>query len=317
MSQEALLDQLSLLADPVRCRILLLLQEQELMVGEICEILQLPQSTVSRQLRSLADGDWVATRRDGTSRFYSVNGEALDPAQRRLWTLVQDEIAATPSAAQDRGRLREVLARRREKSQAFFSTAAGQWDRLREDLFGRDSHLRALAGLLDPEAVVGDLGCGTGAFADAIAPFVGQVVAVDDSREMLEAASERLAGHPNVSVRPGTLEHLPLDDGALDAAAIVLVLHHLPQPDRALAEAARVLRPNGRLLLVDMLPHEHDEYRQTMGHVWLGFSEPQMTRLLESAGFERVRWHALPPAPEGRGPALFAAAAGRKDTTRR
>lgn len=286
-------------------------------MGELCEILQLPQSTVSRQLRALADGDWVVTRRDGTSRFYSVDEGALDPGQRRLWTLVRDEVAGTPSAGQDRGRLREVLARRREKSQAFFSTAAGEWDRLREELFGRDSHLRALAGLLEPDAVVGDLGCGTGVFAGAIAPFVRQVVAVDDSREMLEAAGSRLAGHASVSLRQGALEHLPIDDGALDAAAIVLVLHHLPQPDRALAEAARVLRPNGRLLLVDMLPHERDDYRQTMGHVWLGFSEPQMTRLLDGAGFDNVRWHPLPPAPEARGPALFAAAARRKSTTRR
>jgi ArsR family transcriptional regulator len=108
------------------------------------------------------------------------------------------------------------------------------------------------------------------------------------------------------------LESLPLEDGSIDAAVMMLVLHHLPTPSLALAEAARVLKPGGRLLIVDMLPHEREEYRQQMGHVWLGFAEDHIQRLLDQAGFSAARVTPLTPMTEAKGPALFAAAAARK-----
>jgi ArsR family transcriptional regulator len=126
---------------------------------------------------------------------------------------------------------------------------------------------------------------------------------------MLDAARENLAGHEHVELRQGPLEKLPIADGELDVALMMLVLHHLPEPKRVLAEAARALKPGGRLLIVDMLPHEHEEYRQTMGHVWLGFSEKQMTQWLHAAGFKDVRWCALPPESKAKGPSLFVATA--------
>jgi ubiquinone/menaquinone biosynthesis C-methylase UbiE len=307
----AVLDQLAILSDPTRARILAVLDRQELTVSELCDILQLPQSTVSRHLRTLGDAGWTASRREGTSRFYSLPLDDLDPASRRLWRLVREEVASTPAALEDERRSREVLARRRSASQAFFSSAAGQWDKVRAELFGADSHLRALAGLLDPEWQVGDLGCGTGELAAVLAPFVSRVIAVDASVEMLEAARARLRDVPGVELREGALERLPVDDGSLDAACMVLVLHHLPDPRRALAEAARVLKPAGRLLLVDMLPHAHEEYRQTMGHVWLGFESGQVRRWLADAGFDAARIVPLPPDPRAKGPSLFVAAARR------
>jgi len=132
---------------------------------------------------------------------------------------------------------------------------------------------------------------------------------VGASDEMLRAAESRLGGTTNTDLRRGTLEALPLDAAALDAATLVLVLHHLPSPALALAEAHRVLTPGGRLLIVDMAPHEHEEYRQQMGHVWLGFSEEHLRRLLSQAGFDDVRMNALPAVTEAKGPALFAATA--------
>jgi len=305
----AIFDRLSLLADPTRARLLLALEEQELTVSELCSVLQLPQSTVSRHLKSLGDDGWVASRREGTSRHYRTTVDELPEAARRLWRLTRSEVSKTPSAEEDGRRLATVLAERRSRSQEFFSSAAGQWDRVRRELFGDRAELVPLLALLPREWTVGDLGCGTGRMAEALAPFVSRLVAVDDSPAMLEAARERLARFDHVEVRRGRLEALPVKDGALDVALVSLVLHHLPEPAKAVAEAARVLKPGGRLLVVDMLPHDREEYRQEMGHVWLGFSEERIAGWLDDAGFEALDVTPLPPMPDAQGPGLFVARA--------
>lgn len=302
-------DHMAALADPIRVRMLLSLERHELTVSEICAVLQLPQSTVSRHLKTLADDGWVTSRRDGTSRFYGMDVDALDAGARQLWPVIREQFAATVGADQDDRRLQSVLSRRRAKSEAFFSSASGQWDRLREELFGERVHLTALLSLVDDRLVVGDLGCGTGQLSDTLAPHVARVVAVDGSADMLRAARTRLRAHDNVDLREGALEALPMGDGELDAAIVSLVLHHQPEPVRVLSEAARVLKPGGRLLVVDMLPHDRTEYQQQMGHVWLGFSDEAMRRYLASAGFTAVRVQPLPVDPEAQGPALFAATA--------
>jgi ArsR family transcriptional regulator len=288
-----------------------MLGRQELTVSELCTVLGLPQSTVSRHLKALLDDAWITSRRDGTSRFYSMEPEDLAPDARGLWSLLETQVAETPAAADDDRRVESVLAARRSKSREFFASTAEQWDRVREELFGRSFHLQGLAGLLDETWAVGDLGCGSGLISQSLAPFVGRVVAVDASAEMLETASARLADLGNVELRQGDLEALPLPDASLDAAVIALVLHYVSDPARVLTEVFRALRPGGRLLLIDMLPHEHEEYQQQMGHVWLGFSEPQVSRYLAHAGFERGRLVPLPRDPEARGPDLFAASARR------
>ena len=306
----AILEHMTALSDPVRCRMLMLLEKQELTVTELCAVLQMPQSSVSRQLKTLADDNWVVSRRDGTSRFYAMStGDDLDPGAKRLWPLIREQVAATSAAGQDGRRLRGVLARRRAKSQEFFASAAGDWGRLRSDLFGDTFFLWGVLSLIDPALVVGDLGCGTGQLTEVVAPYVRQVVAVDSSADMLDAARLRLGGAGNVDLRQGELESLPIEAGELDAAMVSLVLHYSPSPGRALAEVARVLRPGGRVLVVDMLPHERQEYQQQMGHVWLGFSEKQIGKFLTDAGFSDVRTRLLPADPEAKGPALFAAVA--------
>ena len=303
----AILEHMSALADPIRCRLLLLLEKQELTVSELCAVLQMPQSSVSRHLKTLADDSWVLSRRDGTSRFYSMALEDLDPGARRLWPIIRDQVAGTSAAGQDERRLRGVLTRRRAKSEEFFASAAGGWDRLRGELFGDTFYLWGVLGLIDPDLVVGDLGCGTGQLTDTIAPYVQQVVAVDSSTEMLDAARQRLGASRNVDLRQGDLENLPIENGELDAAMLSLVLHYSASPARALAEVGRVVRPGGRVLIVDMLPHDRQEYQQQMGHVWLGFSEKQIAKFLTGAGFGNARVRMLPADPDAKGPALFAA----------
>src|SRR4029453_16318259 len=128
---------------------------------------------------------------------------------------------------------------------------------------------------------------------------------------MLEKAKRRLSSVENVELRRGSLEALPIDDSAVDVALMGLVLHHVPDPARALAEGARGLQPGGRALVIDMLPHDRVEYQQQMGHVWLGFPEPQTRRMLKAAGFTNITVRALPIDQEAKGPALFAAVARR------
>ena len=306
-----ILDHLASLADTTRSRILLLLDGHELTVTELCGIVQLPQSTVSRHLKALADSEWVTARAEGTSHLYTMTRDELDASARRLWLLVREQVGASPAAAQDQRRLHGALAARRTKSQEFFSSSAGQWDRMRDELFGDRFHFAAMAALADPEWVVGDLGCGTGQVTAALAPFVARVIAVDGSAAMLQAAKKRLHGIDNVDLRRGDLESLPIDDARLDAAMLTLVLHHLSEPERALAEIARVVKPGGRAIVVDMQPHERENYRQQMGHVWLGFSDDHMRRLVTESGFDDVRIVPIPPDARAKGPGLFVATARR------
>ena len=309
LTSPPILDRLAVLADGTRSRLLLLLDRHELTVSELCAVLQLPQSTVSRHLKILGDEGWVVSRADGTSRLYRFPASQLDAPSRRLWQLVREQVAAAAGAAHDLQRLESVLARRRTASREFFSSSAGHWDKLRGELFGERSDLVALLGLLDDGWTVGDLGCGTGRLTEALAPFVAGVIAVDDSSAMLAAARRRLKSLDQVSLRQGELESLPIDDAELDAAVLCLVLHYLAEPVAALREARRSLREGGRLLVVDMVPHEREEYRTQMGHQWLGFSRELMLEWLGEAGFDRARVTALMPDPGAKGPSLFACTA--------
>jgi ArsR family transcriptional regulator len=297
-------DRLATLADATRCRLLLALDGRELMVGELCQALQLPQSTVSRHLRVLADAGWTTSRADGATRWYALE-PALDPEARELWGVVRASVEATPAATQDLARVEAVVSARRSRSEAFFADAAADWDRTRAQLYGERSDLAAMLALADPAWTVGDLGCGTGTLSAALAPMVRRVIAIDASPAMAAAARARSAGFANVDVREGTLEALPVADAALDLAVCMLVLHHVAEPVRVLREARRALRDGGRLLVCDMRAHEREEYRQQMGHVWLGFDAESLHGWCMQAGFTGVRHVALPADPAVNGPALF------------
>jgi ArsR family transcriptional regulator len=307
----ALVDCLEVLADPTRLRLLRLLERHELGVAALCDILQLPQSTVSRHLKVLSDEGWVGSRSRGTTRLYRMKGEQ-SPAARRLWLLSRDQTDGWPTARQDRHRLTRRLARQSPPSQAFFAGAAGQWDRLREEAYGRAFTPTALVGLLPRDWVVADLGCGTGHAAAALSPQVARVIGVDQSLAMLKAARKRTAGLANVELRQGRLEALPLGDEGCDGALLLLALTYVAEPAAVLAEMTRILRPGGRAVIVDLLRHDRDEFRRRMGHQGFGFEPEELQVMLEAAGLEQVACRELPPEPGARGPALLLATMQRK-----
>jgi len=314
MTAPRVLDWMSALGDMTRVRVLHACQQHELSVADICSVLRIPQSTASRHLKVLSEDRWLVSRRDGTSNLYALDREHLPSPAKQLWKLIREQFNQDPILRDDDARLEQVLLQRRTQSQAFFASAAGKWDRLRGELFGQRVDLKMALGLLPSNAVVGDLGCGTGATADFLSDFTARIIAIDDSAEMMRAARERLRNRNNVELHKSSLESLPLDDGTLDVAFLNLVLHHVSDPSAVIREVRRVLSPAGRIIVVDMQQHDREEYRQQMGHVWLGFSEKQLTTLLQDAGLRPERHVALAPDPDGRGPALFVATATRHPT---
>ncbi len=306
-----ILDRLTTLSDPNRTRILSLVERSEFTVSELCAVLQMPQPTVSRHLRTLADDGWVSVRAEGRNHHYRLTSE-LDDAARDLWRLVREALGTDGIYATDAERARQVLADRRRRSAEFFAESAHRWDALRLDLFGDRAEMLPLFGLLDPGWTVGDLGTGTGGLVALLAPLVKRVVGVDRSTEMLAAARQRLEGLDNAVLREGTLEELPLADGELDLAILALALHYVVDPPEVMAEVRRVLRPGGILLVLDMRSHERGaEYAEEMGHVWPGFEPDRMAAWLRDARFGRVQVRPLPPDPEALGPPLFIASGTR------
>lgn len=298
---------LSLLGDVARVRLLRLVEQAELGVGELAIAAQLPQSTVSRHLKALHEHGWIVKRVEGTASFYRLLPKALDADLRRLWETTRGRVASSPVFSDDATRLQQVLASRRTDSQAFFGRIGGEWHEMRHELFGTGFGPEAMLGLLDPDSVIADLGCGTGDASERLSPLVRKVIAVDREPAMLEACRKRLGDRDGIEFIRADLADLPLGDASIDAAVIMLVLHHVDDPLAILRESARVLRPGGRVLVVDMVRHERDEYRHDMGHRHLGFDEAGVRGWAAPAGFARTTWRRLPPKTGARGPGLFAA----------
>ncbi len=304
-----LAERLAALSEPLRLRLCRILAGHELSVGEVSKVVQLPQSTVSRNLKVLSDAGWLEKRAEGTATLYRLVLDEVSPEARGLWVAVRGEMERGGDAthAEDDRRVEAVLAERRTDSVSFFGRVGGEWDALRGELFGGSFTALGLLGLLPREWVVADVGCGTGNAAEVLAPYVREVVAVDQSGPMLEAARKRLADVKNVRFADGPIEALPLADASVDAAVCVLVLHHVRELADGLSELFRVIRPGGRLLVIDMFEHDRETYRHTMGHAHLGFSAERMKGLMEAAGFRGARVTAIRGEAEAKGPGLFAA----------
>lgn len=310
-SRQRLTERLALLSEMTRLRLLRLLETEELGVGELASILQLPQSTVSRHLKSLLEGGWIVRRSEGTASMYRLVVDSLGDEARELWQLARRQLGAPAQVRQDEHRLKQIIAKRETDTIAYFGRVGGEWDAVRNELFGQSFVDQALLGLLPPHWVVADLGCGTGDIAERLAPIVEVVHLVDMSKSMLTAARKRLAAHRNIRFHHGDLAKVPLDDSTVDAAIISLVLHHVPDPQAAIGEASRILRPGGRLLVIDMLEHDREQYRQTMGHKWLGFRLSDLDSWFSAAGLLGHRVARLPSDPQAKGPDLFAMGGSR------
>ncbi len=308
---DTLLSWMGCLADSTRLRLLKLLEKSELGVLELCDILQMPQSTVSRHLKLLADQGWIENRRQGTNNLYRASVDAMDPHASRLWHLAREQTEAWPTFEQDRLRLAAAIARRPGDAQAFFAGAAGDWDKLRGELYGGSFPTQAAAGLLPSHWTVADLGCGTGHLAGLLAPNVKKVIGVDQSPAMLKAAQKRLERFSNVELLEGDITKLPIASGACDAVLLVLVLTYVDAYGEALKEAKRVLKPGGQLVVIDLVKHSRDDFKRLMGQAVSGFDGKEFAAALGEAGFAANGTNVQPIAPEPgvKGPALFIARA--------
>ena len=313
MSKPRIFQHLGLLADPTRVRLLRMLEREELGVGELVRVLQLPQATVSRHLKALHDNGWIGRRQAGTANLVHLDPAELDEDASSLWSVM---LASNPEPAQleqDLLRLQSVLEARRVDSRAYFGRVAGAWDEVRRDLFGEHFEIPAMLSLLPGHYVVGDYGCGTGNAAAILAPLVRKVVAVDREQAMLDAARRRLEAVSNVDLRCGDLQALPVEDEELDAAVCMLVLHHVEDAAGAVSEMARTLElGHGRLVILDMMKHDREEYRRSMGHTHLGFSARDLQHCAAEADLSLLAYRPLAPHPDAKGPALFAATLERK-----
>jgi len=306
---DLLLARMGCLADPTRLRLLRLLERHELGVAEMCHVLKLPQSTVSRHLKVLADLGFLRNRAQRTVHLYQMAKGDLDPAARRLWQLSREETDGWATLHQDQLRLLRHVDQRGRETQRFFAGAAGRWDRMRGELFGESFEAAALAALVPADWVVADLGCGTGPICARLSPQVRRVIGVDQSSAMLKAARRRLEGLANVELRQGDLEALPIADGECDAAVLLLVLGYVPDPRPVIAEMVRILKPGGAAVVVDVTRHDDEEFRRRTGQQVLGFDQETLIGQLGEAGLGEVRFRPLPPAPETKAPALFLASA--------
>jgi ArsR family transcriptional regulator len=293
------------LGDQTRLRLLRLLEGRELGVAELCEVVQLPQSNVSRHLKVLGDEGWVKSRRQGTVHLYRAAVADLDPAARKLWTVAREQTECWPAVKQDQLRLTRRLAEKRQAGEAFFAGAAGEWDKIRDEYYGREFSRRAMLAMIADDAVVADLGCGAGSIAAQLAPWVGKVIGVDSSAAMLKAAGKRTAQLANVELRRGELAAVPIESGSCDVALLLLVLSYLTDPKAAIREMGRILKAGGRAIVVDLLPHDREDFRARMGQQVLGFEIEAVKAMMRDAGMKLARAVELPPEAGAKGPNLF------------
>jgi len=306
---ESLLRWMTGLADATRLRLLRLVERYELGVSDLCEVLQLPQSTVSRHLKLLGDEGWTVSRRRGTTNLYRMVLDELEPVQRQMWLLAREQTNGWAALAQDKLRVLERLKQRAQASQTFFTGAADQWDKLREEMYGPSLGTDALLALLPSNWTVADLGCGTGALSAELSRHVGKVIGIDNTPAMLDAARHRIEGDRNIELKQGDLESLPVDDNACDAAMMVLVLTYLDDPAQALNEMARIIRPGGKAVIVDVMRHAREAFRRQMGQQNMGYDPEEVCALLEEAGLTSPTCTPISPHPQAKGPALLIATA--------
>ena len=290
MSQ--ILRSLRLLSDPTRVRLLLLLESEELSVAELQTILAKGQSQISTHLSQLKRVGLVEDRRTGKNIFYRLKltgGDGDASAVTELLELLRIAGGEIPEISEDREALALVLAKRRDRMRSYFDGLAGRFGR--EYLPGRSWQGLAEALLsLMPPMIIADLGAGEGTFSQLLARRAERVIAVDNSERMVDFGANLADKHgvENIEYRLGDMEAVPIGDAEVDLAFFSQSLHHALNPERAVSEAWRILRPGGRLAILDLVRHQFEEAREMYADVWLGFTEIELRRFLENVGFADV-----------------------------
>ena len=283
MDLEGWSSRLKVFADATRVRLLALLEREELTVAELSAITRLAQPRVSTHLARLKDAGLVRDRRSGVSAYYRFDEAALDGPQHSLWKTLR-EGSDDPLLRQDAERVPGVLAMR-AADQNWADSVAGDMERHYSPGRTWEAMARSALPLLEPGDVL-DIASGDGVLAELLAPHSHRYVCLDSSTKVVLAASERLRKLKNVEVREGDMHALPFEDGHFDLVVLMHALTYADEPARAVAEAARVLRPGGRLLLTSRAHHEHRSVVESYGHVNLGFSEKQLQKFATRGGFE-------------------------------
>ena len=278
---------LRVVADPNRLRILLLLKAEELSVAELQEVLVMGQSTISTHLSQLKQAGLVEDRRIGKNSLYRLSSPA---GGSPVDVLLDQAKAEIPEAAHDRATAHRVVKKRQDKMRAFFDSVAG---RLGKDYVPGKSWKSLAEALLRlmPPMTIADLGAGDGSFSLLLAHNATKVLAVDSSAKMIEFARDQARRNhvKNVDYRLGDMEELPIDDEAVDLVFFSQSLHHALHPQHAVAEAARILRPGGRVAILDLAKHRFEEAREMYADEWLGFSEAELESMLQRAGFAKIQ----------------------------
>lgn len=282
------LKSLRALSDATRVRIVALLERDELSVNELQEITRMGQSRISTHLGLLADCELVTSRRDGKRTFYKLNPEAEGTTAEFIQLAIKGA-HELPEHSHDQINIKRVLNRRREQAEVFFNQVAGRFDRV----YGPGRSWQAFGHLLLrmlPQITVADLGAGEGLLSELLARRCKKVIAVDNSEKIVEfgAAKAKKNGLKNLEFRLGDLQNPPVETVSVDLVILSQALHHAEDPAATLAAAAKLLKPHGQILILDLLAHKFDKARELYGDRWLGFAESDLQRWLEAAGFKKI-----------------------------